>query len=188
MSFSHLAELLSSQAIKQEKGKNLRTTGSGISWGLGGTQCLLRLFDIHCGKSILNKNLTQTRLKLSTSPSICPWDLLLPSIFYCWIKYMEVSFQISSWLMSWPRLILLTQLKITTGSTAETFLSTQIDVLLPSSLKSEKSQSYLKSHSHTRQRVRHVCGHFLCTLKLKQNLVLHGPASEGEKNGFLSIP
>ena len=29
--------------------------------------------------------------------------------------------------------------------------------------------------------IRHVCSHFLCTLKLKQNLVLHGPASEGQK-------
>lgn len=34
--------------------------------------------------------------------------------------------------------------------------------------------------------VRHVCGHFLCTLKLKQNLVLHGPASEGEKKKWIS--
>lgn len=37
--------------------------------------------------------------------------------------------------------------------------------------------------------VRHVCGHFLCTLKLKQNLVLHGPASEGgKKMDFLAFP
>ena len=37
--------------------------------------------------------------------------------------------------------------------------------------------------------VRHVCGHFLCTLKLKQNLVFLGPASEGEKKmDFLAFP
>lgn len=34
----------------------------------------------------------------------------------------------------------------------------------------------------------HICCHFLCTLKLKQNVVLHGAAAEGDKMNFLAFP
>lgn len=34
----------------------------------------------------------------------------------------------------------------------------------------------------------HISHHFLCTLKLKQTVVLHGPVSEGYKMDFLAFP
>lgn len=36
--------------------------------------------------------------------------------------------------------------------------------------------------------IRHICRHFLCTLKLKQNIVLCDSASEGDKMDFLALP
>lgn len=93
LSFFHLAELLFSQTIKQEKGKKLRTINFITSWGCGGTFMpwwgyLTYILWTDSSKQVI---WLMTKLKLPIGPSnIFPWDILLESLSYCWINYMEV--------------------------------------------------------------------------------------------------
>lgn len=104
-----------------------------------------------------------TRLKLSIGPNICPWDILLPSLSWCWIKYMKVSF--SDFIMTdveWLRLTLLTLLWNHCKHDRNIPQCMDRCFCLPRRILSmqleefKKSQSYLQSHSHTRRHQAHM--------------------------------
>lgn len=116
-----------------------------------------------------------TKLKLSIGPSsICPWDILLESL--------------SDFIMTdikSLRLISLTRLKLQKTLQKHSFLVYTAAAVV---LKSLRKVSATYSLIIIPDSIRHIGHHFFCTLKWKQNILLHGPASERDQIHFPAFP
>lgn len=122
-----------------------------------------------------------TKLTLPIGPSsTCPWDILLESVSYWWIKYMKVCFLDFTltdvkWLGHMPSTWLNLQNTLQKHSVFLVYTAAAV------ALKSLRKVNATYSLIIVPDGIRHIGRHFFCTLKLKQNIALHGPASERDQ-------